>query len=375
MNRSENGSTATVLLVLIAVVGGITLAVYFYSGNSSNRSVESEATNLAKLEDLKKSLKMLVQDPMAMGKTIERNYNRFTCMFSDLGNCKYEKGSNFLLYDHDAFVLSQLQPQFGMTFAGDACEGFPSEECPIHVTTSWKPDCDSIACEPTENIHVSIELLYDAGSNDPDQWLHTAKVRPILKLSAKATCLREGKRYLGGQCFRSEEDFVADSRDSREYDRRGASLAADSDRDRSSTRERKNLNIEPAQCPDTVEVLGELYAVDDVRPDGKTDIKIDSAQGCIAPDTYVFRCVQSKSTRVERDGAPTEGTWVQVDSIIAQCDDQGRPITRIEIGSRGERRRQEIGYSVGDDDQQQEIEVHPVKRQPQPTPVPDDYRE
>lgn len=320
------------MLTLLAIVFGAGFAyVYFYSGDGQGSVFQGMHRNSSQWHELVTKVETYVTDPQIFGNTVMKNSTRFACLFSDYGNCRNFSEASFILYDQEGRNISQVPSNFGITLSGQACASFPAPDCPVRIEARWKPKCESISCEPTKQVYVFLKMTFQASQNPIDVWQFDTVVQPLIQLSARAKCARQGMFYKNGRCDRFERSLAADSRASSamQVRARPASLAEGESRDG------LDFNAEPV-CAETITVAGDEYFVEEVDENGRAEIRVESVQGCNFPDLYVFRCAAARKQETSEDGreiaSTTTGNWVQVDASVAQCDEDGNSLANEGAG-------------------------------------------
>lgn len=317
MESNQRGSLTLVMLLLfgaIALVGG----AYFLVAGSTEEKAARVSPEEA-FESLRAQAERALGDERVVAKTVERNPNAFSCLFSEIGNCGVGGGAILLFESGEASAqsLSQIVKNAGLTPEGFGCEGFPSVACPLRVEASWQPVCGPNNCDKTTSFHLRVRVVLDDRNGTAKEWKRELLHSPQLKLSQGVICARNGGVWAATECL------TPDQAAQRQV---ASSARGDGGRSEPVPFERPNDgDVAPAVapdspdqyiCPQQIAVQGNYYPIQFITA-GRGEVRVPAMNGCPGDDTFVFQCAPKNPASFE-----SEGQWVQVEAIMLGADCQ-----------------------------------------------------
>ncbi len=300
-------------MLLFAFAGACALGGGYYFFAVENNAEKKIVNPKELVQRYQSRIQAILGDHAALNASVSRNPNAFACLSSVTADCTSKAGLFVLYPSQNALAISQLPNNAGISEDGDACNTYPSKDCPLHIEASWEPVCKAGGCVDTKSFQMSVAVRYDANDHAPvlDWKSDSVLVTPDVRLSAEVQCARSGGMLSGSSCVTGGSDRAIASSD--------------------------NPNVVvPAQqapngmtpgderlvCPQTIPVQGNNYPAQMSSP-GKADVMIPAVNQCPnAVDTYNFMCRPNSSPTFEN-----EGIWVQTGASLAPpCDENGHPL-------------------------------------------------
>jgi hypothetical protein len=321
----KRGQSGNVLLILIfglflACAGG---AYFFWSGGSSAKVGHNQK---AAYDEAVSRLEQAMADSKSLDNSLGRNSSSFSCLFTANADCK-NQGGTFLLYPagEKGQPVSQMASDSGLTVEGAACKGYPSENCPVHVETTWQPVCAPNNCENTRSLRVTGKVTFHGSAGEtPLEWSRQETYNPVVQLSQAVTCERGGGVWYNTECLTPAQ--VSERQLASSDGRRGARDGA------------RHEAVQPAaalptpaeaqvpqrfQCPDKIVVQDQVYPIQQISED-RAQVSVQ-AMSCPAEgvfDVFIFQCAAKSDPTF-----PGEGQWIQVEAVMAPaCDASGHSL-------------------------------------------------
>lgn len=258
------------------------------------------------MESLKDDVNRSFNSQVSIQASLRRNANRFACL-SDGGDACAKKGGQFILYnkaeDTGSEPVSQIPPSRGINLERAGCHDFPSESCPLRVETTWRVNGAAKGCANTRSLEFAARIVLNNGSLFMD-WKETFERDVKVRLSKRALCRCQGKKYANGDCVSPSAtnqlaQFPRDDRD---------------DRDEREREDNRALASTEPECSEEVSFRGESYPVSDVNDLGIGYIELEAeTPDCVTADTFRFRCVK------QGKGKARKASWVYLGVTRGSC--------------------------------------------------------
>lgn len=293
---------------------------FFYGkGSDTNRTIAS-IDSVSVVEGLKQRIQDAMNNQAAVNYTAERNPNAFACMSSANGDCSGRSGLILLFETPKATdSLSQMQVGQGLALDTLGCTGFPSQDCPIRIETTWTPVCAPGRCENTKSFKLRAKLSFQAGVEaTPADWFYEKMLTPSLIISAAVQCQREGGTYTGLTCKRgsAREEAPRTIEASSVNSNVDSGLAPPVPPEPATS-----VPVAQFACPSTITINGQPWPVD--TSIATAQLTVPTSAGCNGQgvDVFDFQCVEKSPAAF--DG---EGMWTQTRAAIApSCGTDGNP--------------------------------------------------